>query len=46
MKEEEIIFAYVEGFLRKVIEAVDEMSHGMYTVEFEIKKVQIGGKNA
>lgn len=45
MDEEEIVLAYVEGFLREVINIVDEMSYGMYSVEFEIKKTEVGGKN-
>ena len=45
MDEEEIVLAYVEGFLREVIDIVDEMSYGMYSVDFEIKRTAIGGKN-
>lgn len=45
MEQEEIILAFVEGFLRQAIGVVDEMSCGMYSVSFEIEKTQIGGSN-
>lgn len=46
MKEEEIQLAYIEGFLLKVSEQVNEMFGGIYNVTFEISKIKIGGKNA
>lgn len=45
MNEEEIQFAYIEGFLLKVSEQVGEMFGGIYNITFEIHKIQIGGKN-
>jgi hypothetical protein len=46
MKEEEIQLAYLEGFLLKVSEQISEMFGGIYSITFEIQKVQIGGKNS
>ena len=46
MNEEEIQFAFLEGFLLKVSEQVDEMFGGIYSITFEISKIQIGGNNA
>ena len=45
MNEEEIQLAFLEGFLLKVSEQVSEMFGGIYSITFEISKVQIGGKN-
>ena len=46
MDDEEIILAFVEGFLRQAIETVEEMAGGIYTVSFDIQKTKIGGNNA
>ena len=45
MKEEEIILAFVEGFLRQAIEVADEITGGIYDVEFTISKTKVGGTN-
>ena len=46
MDEEEIVFAFVEGFLRQAIETAEEMSGGMFVISFSIEKQQVGGTNA
>ena len=45
MEEEEIVLAFVEGFLRQAIDTIEETSGGIYEISFEISKTKIGGIN-
>ena len=45
MDREEIVLAFVEGFLRQAIDTIEEASGGMYEVSFSIEKTKIGGIN-
>ena len=46
MEQEEIEMAYLEGFLLQVVEQIDEMSNGKYTVSFEIQNVGLKPQNS
>ena len=46
MNTEEIEMAYLEGFLLKITEQIDEMSNGKYSITFEITNVGLKPQNA
>ena len=46
MNPEEIEMAFLEGWMLRIADEVDESTNGRYSVTFVINRILVGGKNA